>query len=88
VTVQTLTPLLVEQFYARPDEGVVVTQVQLGSIAAMAGIESGIVIFQVNHEAIANASDFASAVKESSKEKRILMLVRKDDMQQFVALSW
>ena len=88
LTVQTLTPQLAEQFNAKAGEGVVVTQVRPGSIAASAGIQPGSVIVQANRVAIKNAEDFKSEVRKSSASKRILLLVRKNNMQQFLALSW
>ncbi|MBT8133168.1 MAG: PDZ domain-containing protein, partial [Gammaproteobacteria bacterium] len=88
LTVQTLTPQLAEQFKAKAGEGVVVTQVRPGSIAASAGIQPGSVIVQVNRAAIKSAEEFKNEVRKSSASKRILLLVRKNNMQQFVALSW
>ena len=88
LTVQTMTPQLAEQFDAKPGEGVVVTEVRPGSIAAMAGIDPGTVILQVNQNAIKSATEFQRAVKIGSKEKRLLLLVRKGDMQRYVVLSW
>ena len=88
LTVQTLTPQLAEQFGARPGEGVVVTEVHPGSIAAMAGIETGSIILQVNREPVSSATDFQRAIKQAASEKRVLLLVRKGGMQRYVALSW
>jgi serine protease Do len=42
----------------------------------------------VNREPVTSAPEFARALKKSAKEKRVLLLVRKDDMQRYVALSW
>jgi serine protease Do len=88
LTVQTLTPQLAEQFNAEPGEGVVVTEVVPGSIAAMARIEIGAIILQVNHETIKSAAEFQRAVQRSTASKRLLLLVRKGDMQRYVALHW
>ena len=88
LTVQTLTPQLAEQFDAEPGEGVVVTEVRPGSIAAMAGIETGSVILQVNREAVKSAADFQRTVKQGAGDKRVLLLVRKGGMQRYVVLSW
>ena len=87
LTVQTLTPELAAQFNAKSGEGVVVTAVQAGSIAAMAGIEPGTVIFEVNHKRVSNAAEFKRALGNSS-DKRVLLLIGKDDAQRFVVLNW
>ncbi|MEJ2406779.1 MAG: DegQ family serine endoprotease [Candidatus Thiodiazotropha sp.] len=86
--VQTLTPELADQFDARAGEGVVVTEVRRGSIAAMAGIEPGTVILQANRRTLSSAADFEQAVNQSRNEKRILLLIRKDGMQRYLALNW
>ena len=88
MSVQTITPQLAEQFNAKAGEGVVVTQVRPDSIAASAGIQSGSIIVQVNPIPMTSAEDFKREVKKSSASKRILLLIRKNNMQQFVALSW
>lgn len=88
LTVQTLTPQLAEQFDVEPGEAVVVTEVRPGSIAAMAGIESGSLILQVNREPVTSAADFQRALKRSAADKRVLLLMRKGSMQRYVALSW
>jgi len=87
LSVQTLTPELAEQFGAEPGEGVVVTEVQPGSVASMAGIEPGTVILQVNRKAVASAEEFAQVLGEGGGN-RVLLLVRKDNMQRYLALNW
>jgi serine protease Do len=86
LTVQTLTPQLAERFDAKPGEGVVVTDVESGSIAALAGIEPGTLILQVNRKPVRNAAAFKRAIGQS-RDKRALLLIRKNGMQQFLALS-
>ena len=88
LTVQTLTEQIAGQFDAEPGEGVVVTEVRTGSIAASAAIEPGTVILQVNRKPVTSAAEFTRAIRESSREKRALLLIRKDNMQRYVALRW
>ena len=88
LTVQTLTSDLAAQWGAKPGEGVVVTAVKPGSVAAVAGIEPGTLILQVNRRPVANVAEFASAVSESSDQRRVLLLIRKDNMQRYLALRW
>ena len=88
LTVQTLTRELAEQFHVRPGVGVVVTEVKPGSIAAMAGIEPGTVILQVNRRAVKSAAEFKKAIEASRDSRRVLLLIRQGNMQRYVALSW
>lgn len=88
LTVQTLTPQLAQQFDTEPGEGVVVTEVQPGSIASEAGIAVGSIILQVNRKSIRSAKEFQKEVGIGSKNKQLLLLVRKNGDQRFVALSW
>jgi serine protease Do len=87
LAVQTLTPQLAERFNANPGEGVVVTEVEPGSIAALAGIEPGTFILQVNRQPVKDATAFKRAVGQT-QGSRVLLLIRKDGMQQFLVLSW
>ena len=87
LAVQTLTPELAGQLGAEVGEGVVVTQVVPGSIAALAGIETGSLVLQVDRQPVTTAGDFNRAI-EKTRDKRALLLLRKDGMQRFVALSW
>ncbi len=87
LAVQTLTPELAQQFDATASEGVVVTAVQPGSVAASAGIAPGTVILQVNRKQVTSAADFKRLVAASSNNK-VLLLVRQNDTERFVVLSW
>ncbi len=88
LTVQTLTDELAEMFEVQAGQGVVITAVAPGSIAAQAGIESGMVITQVNREPVTKAEEFKELVNASRDERRLLLLVQKGDTQQYVVLRW
>ncbi|MGI9331678.1 MAG: DegQ family serine endoprotease [Gammaproteobacteria bacterium] len=88
LTVRTLTSELAEQFGAEAGQGVVVTQVTPGSIAAQAGIGPGAVIVQVNRKPVSTAVQFKQAVEESRSDRRVLLLIRSGEMQQYLVLSW
>jgi serine protease Do len=88
LTVQTLTPQLAEQFGVQPGEGVLVTEVRPGSVAASAGIDPGTMILQVNRQWVKTSGEFQQAVKAGREAGRVLLLLRKDNMQRFVVLSW
>jgi serine protease Do len=88
LTVQTITPALAQQFDAKTGEGVVVTKVKGGSIAAMAGIRVGTIILQVDRKTVNSASEFKQAVAKSITKKRVLLLVSDGNMSRYVVLSW
>nr|MDJ0806566.1 PDZ domain-containing protein [Gammaproteobacteria bacterium] len=59
-----------------------------GSIAAMGGIQPGTLIMQVNRQPVKTANDFKRVLGKSRRDKRVLLLVRKGDVQQYLVLSW
>jgi serine protease Do len=88
LTVQTLTRDLAKQLRTESQQGVVVTSVTPGSIAAMAGIEPGSVILQVNRKTVADAGSFRARIKESLPDKRILLLLSQNGMSRYLVLRW
>ncbi|MCW8923892.1 MAG: Do family serine endopeptidase [Gammaproteobacteria bacterium] len=88
LTVQTLTADLARQFNARAGEGVVVTEVERGSVAALAGINTGTIILQVNRKPVKTADEFSREVNKADSDKGVLLLIRSGDMQRYVLLSW
>lgn len=88
LTVQTLTTQLAEQIGVEDLAGVIVTAVTPGSIAARAGIQAGAIILQVNRKPVRTAAEFKREIDASIENKRVLLLVRRGEIQQFIALSW
>jgi len=76
LTVQTLTPVLARQFDATSGEGIVVTEFEAESMAAMAGIHHGSVILQVYRGALNFAAELKRAIDSCLTRKRVLLLVR------------
>jgi serine protease Do len=87
-SVQAITPGLAEQFGAKPGEGVIVTDVEQGSLAAMAGIEVGTVIYQVNRKPLSSVGQFKQLIAKSRSARQVLLLIGRDDMSRFVVLKW
>jgi len=88
LTVQTITPDLARQFNLKAGEGVVVTEVVPGSIAARAGLQPGAVILQVDRRPVESAQAFNRAVAASRDDGQALLLVRSGNMQRYVVLNW
>jgi serine protease Do len=86
VSVQTITPELARQFDAKAGRGVVVTRVESGSLAAMAGIEVGTIIYEINRQRVTSAEQFKTLIDES--EGRALLLIGRGEMTRFIVLDW
>ena len=78
ITVQELTPQLAQQLgLDSGTSGVVISDIAEGSPAADAGLRSGDLITEVNHEGINNLNDYQQALKQVKKNTNLLLLVKR-----------
>ena len=85
LSVAPLTPQAAKQYGHDPDaKGVLVTTVDQGSPAAEVGLQEGDLITEVNHESVANVSEFRAAVAKANKN--ILLLVNREGASRFVVV--
>jgi serine protease Do len=84
LTVVTLTKEMADQYGYQGERGVMVTQVDPGSIAARAGIRPGILVQEVNRKPIRDTNEFKQAV---AGKATVLLLVKDKRGSQFVALQ-
>ena len=85
--VQELTDEVARRFGYEDAKGVIVTGVTDSSPADRAGIGAGMLIVSVNRQDISTVKEFSEALKESSKTKKALLLVRNERYAQYVVLS-
>ncbi|MDX2480198.1 MAG: DegQ family serine endoprotease [Desulfuromusa sp.] len=83
---QKMTNDLAEQFGYKGVNGVLVVEVEAGSIAAQAGIQRGSVIEEVNRQEV-ETPDQVKKLIEDSKKKSVLLLVRQGDASRYLALK-
>jgi serine protease Do len=86
VTVQNLTDDVAAELGYEDEEGVVVTSVEPGSPADMAGIESGNLIQEVNRKKVKNIEQFEEAIDKASGKETVLLLVSDGQYSRYVAL--
>jgi serine protease Do len=84
--VQDLTRDLADRFHYPLGEGVIVSAVTPGSPAADKGIRPGDLILSVNRQEVASVDDFTAAVKQAGKRGKVLLLVRRGDISQFLTV--
>lgn len=87
LSVQTLDKELAEKLGAEADKGVVITQVQPGSAAAAQGLRPGMVIVEVDHQAVQNAEQFSKIVQDHQDAGTLLMLVQQGEHTRYVVLK-
>ncbi len=86
LVVQELTPDLAQQFGYHEGQGVLVAEVEPGSLAAGVGIQPGQLIEEVNRIKVHTVNEFLKALSKSRKTKRVLFKIRDGDMSRYVAL--
>jgi serine protease Do len=87
VTVESLTPETAQELkLPAATTGVVVDEVSPASRAADAGLRSGDVIQEVNHQSVKSVKEFGQAVGTSKKDDPILLLVDREGTTMFVAV--
>jgi serine protease Do len=87
LAVQNLTSDLAEQYGFEGQTGVIVTQVEPGSIADLAGITPGALIMEVNRKPVENTKIFKEAIEEAAKENAVLLRIKQGRSIVFVVLK-
>jgi len=80
IRVSELTSELRSRFNLNDEQGVIVVGVEQGSAAAQAGLQSGDLIKEVNHQVIENVDDFDAAIEKVKKGDAIQLFVRRMNM--------
>jgi len=87
ISVQNLTNEMAERFGYQGLSGVVVAEVEPGSLAELAGITPGTLITEVNRKPVKNTKEFGEAVEQASKEGAVLLLLKDEQSTRFVVLT-
>jgi serine protease Do len=87
ITVKNMTPDAAEQLGYKDVTGVLVTKVEDGSLADMAGISPGFLIQEVNRRPVANVSEFGKALSQAIKQGQVLLLVYDGQSSRFVEIT-
>lgn len=88
ITVQGLTPEMAQRFgLEEGDQGVIVSNVEFGSPAGEAGLQSGDLIKEVNRQKIQSVEDYENAVGKSKSGESLLLLIKRDERTFYVVLK-
>jgi serine protease Do len=86
LSVQDVTADMAKRLNLHDTSGVVITEVRQGSPAAMAGLDAGMVITQLNRKPVKSAEQFRKMLDTSSLKDGVLLLVRSEQGSRFVVL--
>ena len=87
ITVQNLTPEIAQGLGLKKSGGVVVTQVESGSPADEAGIQTGDVIREVNRKPVKDADDFLQKIEKTKGQDNILLFIQRGENHLFAAVK-
>ena len=86
LSLHQLTPELAERYGYENEQGVLISNVERGSLAYRAGLKSGDLILQINRQSVTTV-DEARNLLQNRTGGAVLLLVRKGDMTQYVVLK-
>lgn len=87
ITIQALTPTLAKQYHLTEQIGVLITDVDEGSLAAQAGLREGDLIIEVNRKHVTQLQEFRKYLSEAKRDDSLLLLIKRKDQSLFVALQ-
>ncbi|MEA3186834.1 MAG: serine protease Do [Chthoniobacter sp.] len=85
--VQDLGKELAEKMKTKSGGGVVVTEVEAGSVADEAGIERGDVITEVDEKPVQNSAAFHTALKTRDSSKGVLLFIERSGQKTYAVLK-
>jgi len=88
IEVQNLTKDIAQQFGYSLGEGVIVSRVVPGGAVAQAGIQPGDLIQSVNQQPVSTIDEFDKAMQRPMQNKKVLFLVRRGQISQFIVVKF
>ncbi len=87
MVVQEITPEIARQLGLSQKKGIIVVEVQEGSIADEVGLQPQDIILQVNKAKVATLREYAQEVRKALEKGGILLLVKRGKSTFFVPLG-
>ena len=75
--ISMLTPEIARRFNMEETEGVIILRVEPGSKASKAGLRSGDLIKEINHQVIENVKDYREAIEKVKSGKSVQLFIRR-----------
>jgi serine protease Do len=88
LVVQEISPQTQRMFETDISKGVIITNVQNGSIASLAGLNPGDVILEINKQKVENLDDYRKVMDSVKAGQNVLFLVKRGSNTIYVALEF
>lgn len=88
LTVQDLTEDMSRLYGLRRTQGVIISSVEPDSEAYRKGLRPGTIIVSVNQKEVRSVDEYNKALQESTKSKKVLLLISERGYSRFVALPF
>jgi len=85
--VTTVTPDIAKELGLPKAEGVVIENVEAGSVGQDAGLRTGDLILEVNRQQVRNESDYRKAMEKTKPGQSVLFLIKRGSSTFFVLLK-
>ena len=86
LSVQTITPELARRAGVQATEGAMITDVQEGSPASLAGLQPGDLIVEVDRHSVATADELQEVLGKAKDKESVLLLIKRKAASLFVLL--
>jgi serine protease Do len=86
MSVQEVTPEVARQLRLSDSSGVIVNQVEPGSVADEAGVQRGDLVREVNGQNIRNVEDYRAVLTKMKKGDVIRLLVRRGERNLYLTI--
>jgi serine protease Do len=86
LVVQNISPEIARHLNLKDRRGVIVTDINPGSIAEEADIRAGDIIKEINKRPIKNVDDFREAIKKARPKEGVVMLVKRENVTFFAVI--
>jgi serine protease Do len=86
LTLDALNKELAKQFNLKVDEGVVITNVETGSVAARDGLRKGDVILEIERIPVANLDAFKTVASKLNPSEHVLLLILREERSFYTIL--
>jgi serine protease Do len=86
--VQKLTDEMAERLGMDSSDGVVITSVKRGSVAARIGLQPGVVVVRIGKTDINSVDDFREALKAAKERGQLVLLVKTTNGTQLLSVPF